>query len=183
MLGFEVQPTLLERETRLKNDIAKINDLSGDINLLEMKGIDFLSEASEPSKEIIYSKLKCSMSVIHDRIKDLRITEVGKAIGLDKLLDQVSSENQSSSDWRSSKFAYAISSLKTKIYEIDSCLSESVNVLDSLGFAASLCSKSNEIYSEGNTINLGQQQNYMCLKGITNVQSLETILSMINLQL
>ena len=89
------------KKTRLRTDIAKINDLSCDINLLEMKGIDFLSESSEPSKEIIYSKLKRSMSVIHDRLKDLRITEVGKTICLDKLLNQVSSENQSSSDWRS----------------------------------------------------------------------------------
>ena len=80
-------------------DIAKINDLSGDIHLLAIKGIDFLCEASEASKEIIYSKLKCSMRVIHDRLKDLRITEVRKTIGLDKLLNQVSSENQSSSDW------------------------------------------------------------------------------------
>ena len=157
MWRFIDQPTLLGRETRLRTDFAKSNDLSGDINLLEMKGIDFLSEASEPSREIIYSKLKCSMSVIHDRLKDLQITEVRKTIGLDKLLNQVSSENQSSSDWRSSKFAYGISSLKAKIYEIDSCLSESVNVFDSLGFAASLCSYSNEIYSVGNTINLGQQ--------------------------
>ena len=50
---FEDQPTLLGRETRLRTDIAKINDLSGDINLLAMKGIDFLSKAYETSKEII----------------------------------------------------------------------------------------------------------------------------------
>ena len=122
--GFEDRPTLLEREIRLQNDIEKITDLYSDINLLEMKALDYLSEASEPSKEIIHSKLKCSTSVIHDRIQDFRITEVGKTIGLDKLLNQVSSENQASSDWRSSKFAYAISSVKIKIYEIDSCLSE-----------------------------------------------------------
>ena len=170
--GFEDHPTLLERETRLQNDIEKVTDLYSDINLLEMKAIDYLSEASEPSKEIIHSKLKCSMSVIHDRIQDIRITEVGKTIGLDKLLNQVSSENQASSDWRSSKFAYAISSVKTKIYEIDSCLCESIKILDSLGLAASLCSYSNDLYSVGNTINVGQQQNYMCLKGITTVQSL-----------
>ena len=45
LLRFEDQPTLLERETHLRTDIAKINDLSGDINLLEMKGIDFFKRS------------------------------------------------------------------------------------------------------------------------------------------
>ena len=87
-------------------------------------------------------------------------------------MTQVSSANQVSSDWRSSKYAYAISSLKTRVFEIDSCLSDSVNNLDKLGFAASLCNYSSDLYSVGNTINLKQQGNYLCLKGITDVRSL-----------
>ena len=75
--GFEDHPTLHERETRLQNDIAKITDLYGQTNILEMKNIDFLSEVSEPSKELIYSKLRYSMHVIHDRLYDHRISEVG----------------------------------------------------------------------------------------------------------
>ena len=78
--GFEDHPTLLERETRLQNDIAQITDLYGHTNILEMKNIDFLSEVFEPSKELIYSKLRCSMNVIHDRLYDLRISEVGKKL-------------------------------------------------------------------------------------------------------
>ena len=87
-------------------------------------------------------------------------------------MTQVSSENQVSSDWRSSKYADAISSLKTRVFEIDSCLSDSVKNLDKLGFEASLCNYSSDLYSVGNTINLGQQGNYLCLKGITDVRSL-----------
>ena len=62
--GFEEHPTLLERETRLQNDIEKVTDHYSDINLLEMKAIDYLSEASEPSKDIIHSKPENPPSLI-----------------------------------------------------------------------------------------------------------------------
>lgn len=39
--GLEDHPTLLEREIRLQNDIAKITDIYGQTNILEMKNIVF----------------------------------------------------------------------------------------------------------------------------------------------
>jgi hypothetical protein len=50
------------------------------------------------------------------RIQDLRKAKVGKTLAVDKLINQVSR------DWRTSNLAFAISVLKTRLYEIDLCV-------------------------------------------------------------
>ena len=99
--GFEDSPILVERETRLQHDLTMVKEL----HILEMKSKGVLREMSESSRDTIHQKIICGMNVSQDRIQDHRMTEVGKKIGFNKLLNQVSSENQALSDWRSSKFA------------------------------------------------------------------------------
>ena len=80
--GFEDSPTLVERETRLQHDLTMVKELH------ISKGV--LRVVPESSRDTIYQKIIGGMNVSQDRIQDLRMTEVGKKIGLNKLLNQVS---------------------------------------------------------------------------------------------
>ena len=57
----------------------------------------------------------------------MRTGSVGQILALQKLLKQISG------DWRTSKYGYAIGAVKTKLHNMESCISDTLNSLDLLG--------------------------------------------------
>lgn len=168
--GFEDNPTLQERQLKLDIDLSVVSKIKDILDSEELKDTNNLMEVSETSKDLA-TEIKNSLSVLSTRIHDLRKVKVGKKIALEKLWSQVTG------DWRSSKFAFAISSLKTRIYEIDACVVDLLNVVNYLGQAISIITETNSSYQLSNTVELACQNNYVCLVGIESQDKLEHILT------
>lgn len=90
--------------------------------------------------------------------------KVGQSMTLEKLKSQVSG------DWRTSRFGYAISAIKSRICELDSAILDLLGVVDDLCYS---CSCQNEVgtYVKSSTyIDLGHQYNFVCLQGIKELE-------------
>ena len=69
-------------------------------------------------------KCRTSVTYLSHRIKDLRQLKVNKESVLKKL------QMQCEVDWRNSKYAMVISSLRSTIYKIENCIDDLLDVIE-----------------------------------------------------
>ena len=159
--GFEEAPKLQDRTLRLERELKVVESLKDELELLEIKDYETFSDIEGVRKGRILSLLKNCIHILSDRLHDLRVGKVGQKTALEKLMGQVSG------DWRLSRYGFAISGIRTKIFEIDSCTSITLRSIDTLCKASSVLSGTIQQFSFSDTVQLGFQKNYACLKGIT----------------
>jgi hypothetical protein len=103
------------------------------VDCMEMEDIGSLAEVLDHTKPDLLQAVQHLLYTLSLRIQDLRNVKVGKTLALDKLMNQVSVY------WKTSKLAFAISALKTRLYEIDSRIISLLYTLNAIGQAASMC--------------------------------------------
>ena len=173
--GFESSPSLEERVSLYNKDIEVIHDLQELLVVLQIQELQFLEECSDNQRERLSSHLKQVISILGTRLRDLRTGSVGQKLALQKLLKQVTG------DWRTSKYGYAISAIKTKLHEMETCIVDSLSSLDSLGEHCSFISGTERHYTLSNRVDLESQGNYVCLQGLqeVSVEEIENVLQLL----
>ena len=84
--GFESSPSLEERISLYEKDIAVIHELQELLVLLQIQDFQLLEECSKYQKDRVSTQLKQVMSILRDRLRDLRTGSVGQNLALQKLL-------------------------------------------------------------------------------------------------
>ena len=151
--GFEQSPSLTEKETRYHEEIAIFDKLKNSLDKIEMKDIKILQQISETENAVVYEEIKDCLHILYGRMNDMRINEVGRQIALEKLMKQVTG------DWRTSKLVFAISGVRTYIYDVNSCLLDTLGAVNQFGKAVSTLMETHLIYTTSDIVNLGLQSN------------------------
>jgi hypothetical protein len=156
--GHEGKPTLEETRQKLQTELEKLAQLEKVVDKMENKGCDCLSEASDSDSA---SFVEVGRSVLNglERLKVLRQKKQQKNLTLEKLRKACVNEELQK------KYAFALSAIKTYLYQVDGCIDLLLSTTDKLGYALSVCLKSDDSYIRGNTVNLSEQKNYVCLTG------------------
>ena len=167
LAGFEKSPTKNETAARLMDENIVLKSCQETVQHLEdlnAVDIDQLVKFHYNPCNNLTIQLKELILIQSNHIKELRHVLISKEYGLEKLLNMASSEGQD--NWKKTRFAPAISFLKCRIIELKECIK---NLLDSTDDICRICSfllKSNKSFIVGQTVNLGVQENYICLSGL-----------------
>lgn len=158
LCGHENAPTLQERKQRLATEIGNINSVTTSIETEIASGKKNVSDIERNSS--VQKGLLLTISHISKRVKELRELTVKRKLHLENLIKNVEG------DWRQSKFANAISYWQTKLLHARTCISDSLETIDKLGYAVSHINGTSQNFISGSksTVNLGGQSNYICLK-------------------
>ena len=165
--GFEAPPTKTETLQRNMNEMRKLKVLSQSVNDMDNFGFSDLRQIAKYQKEkcgSVVIEIKDVVQLFGHRIKEMRNTLIRKEYGLQKLLERAAREGKPS--WKQTKFAYAISFIKTRIIEIKSCISGLLNNVDKLSETCAVLQNSGEAFVPGSLVDLGHQPNYVCLTGL-----------------
>lgn len=74
----------------------------------------------------------------------------------------------SGENWRQTKYAYGVSSLKTAIFRIKECISKCLQTIDNLGKICAEINGVSHLYKQGSKVDLNEQENYVCIKKMLN---------------
>lgn len=100
--------------------------------------------------------------ILCQRLKVLRQYLVGKETNLNKIMEK--SEKQSPGDWKKSKYAYAISAMKTNIGMTKDCIDSLLRVNDRICKYFSYLNGSETSFVIGKEADMNNQPNYFCLR-------------------
>ena len=157
--GYEGPPTLKERENQVKETFNIVESLEAVIESLEKRDLTNILHASDAVKDDIVTKSKVAIEKLSRTLSDLRVVKQKKEITLEKL------KNACSTEELKSKYAYALSAVKTFIYRLNGCISKILKVTDELGCKICILNDSVGNYCLGQVCDLGDQNNYVCLTG------------------
>jgi hypothetical protein len=87
----------------------------------------------------------------------LREIKVSKESALQNIQSKVEG------DWRSSKFAMVISSIRTSVYQIDNCVDDLLSTIEIICKIMSLASGARTSTCNGDEVSMQNQSNYVCL--------------------
>ena len=68
---------------------------------------------------------------------------------------------------KQSKYAYAISALRTLLHQFGKCLTDTLSTIERLAALQSDLKGHGNLYCYGNTVDIGYQPNYHCLIGMS----------------
>jgi len=162
LFGHESEPTFATRKDRFEVEMQAVRDTSDDITKWIEQDINIIAELTTSKKSTLYDHVIDILSINTERIKELRRLKVSRQITLDKLL-KIATE-----PWQTSKYSFAISSIKTHIYDINRCVTEMLELNTKLGLVAAACNGSESMYSLEGVIDLSDQANYVCLSSTTS---------------
>ncbi len=152
----------IDKLLKLENDlIVELVDLC-DINL----HLTDVCKLAEP--QMFISKLKELIVIASKTIQDLRKFLQGKQYALERLLAQVSE-----TDWRKSKYSYAISYFKTCVIQGTNAKENLLRLNCQLGFLCSMLQGSDHNFVMEQAVQLDKQSNYVCLQGIKNYEDVD----------
>ncbi|CAC5397629.1 unnamed protein product [Mytilus coruscus] len=110
------------------------------------------------------SKEECKQPHDIDLATVLRLYLVGKEANLNKLMEK--SEKQNPGDWKKSKYAYAISAMKTNIGMTKDCIDILLRVNDRICRYFSYINDSKTSFVIGKEADMNNQPNYFCLRSV-----------------
>ncbi|CAG2250716.1 unnamed protein product [Mytilus edulis] len=131
------------------------NDDDGDI---QSERIESISDCAQHIKPVFIEHCINTIQAIGHKIRDLRKAKVGKHMAYDKFL------KMTEGDWRKSRYAFVISSLKTSLFEISSCIEDALSCIDKLGCITAEMRGLRNLYCEGKVLDLNRQDNFDCLQ-------------------
>lgn len=100
------------------------------------------------------------VSVLSERLKQLRFLRVKRTQAIEKFI-KLAEET-----WQKSKYSYVISSMKTQLLQIALYIDESLQAIDKLGYFVAACNDVSALFSLDKTVNLDQQDNYICIQEV-----------------
>ena len=158
LFGHESAPTLLDKQNRLNAEEMMIADtLTAIDHALELEK-ENIYDLNMDARADLHRHAVDIISVITYRIKELRFSKVQKNHALDKLIKMAGEQ------WQKSTYSYAISKVKTQLHRIDMCIDDALKVNQKLGIIASSCQSMTNVCRTDNIVDLGKQENYVCLK-------------------
>ncbi|VDI01697.1 Hypothetical predicted protein [Mytilus galloprovincialis] len=167
--GNESSPTLCERQGELKHELNKIKLLEDIVEQLNDRDIQLLDDVLISSKLTIAETMFACISLFSTRIRDLRNIRIGQKLTLNKLL------LQTTGDWRVSRLGFAISAIRSKICEIDTCILDILHVIDEFSYTSAFLQGSDTYVKASTNINLEHQPNFVCLQGIKEYDVTDSI--------
>ena len=155
--NYEDTPTFKDKQIRLAEE--KVFFEESHFHLERHLSAERTSTDDLPESEVVKLAEKCreSVSVLSNRIKDLRQRKVKKSLVLQKLLDKCQS------DWRSSQYSMVISSIRTSVYQVDNCIEDLLSANDNFCKYARDMTTQCPPDSDSSTITMQTQENYVCL--------------------
>ena len=155
--GYEGPSTLKERENQLKDTLDIVKSLETCVASLETRDLTYIQHASDKVKDEIITNSKPAIERLSKNLSDLRAVKLKKEIILEKLKKACLTEELKS------KYAYALSAVKTFIYRLNGCISKILKVIDDLGYKICVLNESVQNYCLSHVCDLGEQNNYVCL--------------------
>ena len=156
--GFEREPTLQDKEARQKREKDKVSEV---FSLCQKVDIAYVSALSNSYKTTILNELIDILKIMLKRIEDLRHVMIRLDLGLDKFLKLGES---SGSNWRKSRFAPVISSLKVSKYDVMQAISSGMTLLNDICHICATLNGCEHLYSYSGEVDLTNQSNYHQLK-------------------
>ena len=98
-----------------------------------------------------------SIKMIARRFKALREAKLSLQRSVHKFVTLGEKEGK---DWRKSSLLNVISSLKTTLYDVNSCISKLLDIVDNLGYYVSTLHAKQHLYVLGKVVNLTVQENF-----------------------
>lgn len=161
LFGHEQKPTLREKQNRLQDEILHTESV---LKTLDNVDTNFLLQSFLPSiKSCLTEKLRKLVTLLSERLKDLRQMRVSKQTTLAKFKDIAGS------NWKTSSLCNVISAISTHIYDLDACVKRTLNTVDGI---IQVCAEMNaclEFCSES-ILDLSVQTNYRHLEQIIYIQ-------------
>ncbi|XP_053404619.1 uncharacterized protein LOC128558653 [Mercenaria mercenaria] len=159
--GFENEPTLKDRKERYKEEKNIISGIS--------QYVEAFDEEHISDREVLNLKIKLQrlFNLIGLRLKDLREVALKVSQGLSKFLKLACCEN---GDWKKSRYAPVISSLKVKKYDVNLAIETGLHLVNELGAQLVKLNGTEHLYSKSGTVNMSNQGNYHDLEENSNVQ-------------
>ena len=165
-MGIRRTPTLKERENQLKDTLDIVKSLETCVASLEVRDLTYISHilfyiqhVSDIVKDEIITNSKAAIERPSKNLSDLRAVKQKKEMTLEKLKKACLTEELKS------KYAYALSAVKTFIYRLNGCINKILKVIDDLGYKICVLNESVQNYCLSHVCDLGEQNNYMCLTG------------------
>lgn len=157
--GFEQVPTLKDRKIRLEKELEMTSII---YHFVESFVDDDKLKAHIPN---LKENLIEIIMMISERLKDLR--EVGLKLTrlIKKLLKMGEVEK---GNWKNSRFAPAISSLKVNKYDVDQAIETALRLNNNLCTVIATLNEQRHVYSESGLVDLKRQGNYYQLKAIVD---------------
>lgn len=152
--GHEESPTLEERKQRLQIEMSVIEKVD---SFLENLDVEFISESA-----LSVADLRELVVILSNRVKDLRIIQKKNNYVADNLLKDVEG------NWRAHKLAGRISHCRTIAIKCGSCITSLLAVIDDIMFYCAHMNGCGASFRRGKglTVDLSQQDNYMCMREV-----------------
>ena len=159
---YEDKPTFQEKQIRLENENVLLHDVQSEFERLELLGNWSTEDLDQKKREEVLGKCRDCISLVSQRIRDLRHLKMKKEIFLKKLMEKCAS------DWRSSQFSMVISSIKTNIYQIENWLEDLLETNEFFCHYAAVIVSSLYLFSSKSPVHIQTQENFVCLGNNTD---------------
>ena len=163
--GYEEAPTFKDKQNRMETELNHFNDIQAELEKLLKFGHVSTNTLTDSEVQNITEECRRSVTILSERIKDLRRLKLKNQLFLQKLMSKCES------DWRKSQYAMVISTIRTNVYLIDNCIDDLLQTNEKLCKQASSNSSLPWLYTEDLAIDLQKQHNMVCL---ANNESEET---------
>lgn len=113
LFGHGSEPTFAARKDRFEVEMQAVSDTRDDISMWVERDINTIAELTTSNKLTLHGHVMYIISINTERLKELWRLKVSRQISLEKLL-KIATE-----PWQTSKYSFAISGIKTHIYDIN----------------------------------------------------------------
>ena len=110
---YEGPPTLTERQTEYNSNVTQLEELENLVSQCEARDLSCMSYAFPDMKEKVVDSAKNIITILSQRLRDLRNVRSKKLISLEKIKQMCVSETEKK------KYAFAISAVKTYLYRLE----------------------------------------------------------------
>jgi hypothetical protein len=162
LFGFEGTPTLQEKRERLKREQTMIKEAVDMLRKQMIKNINLLTRLSKSTKSEIVDVLRSVVHVLSNRLKELREAKLSKDTALIKF------KKLAGEDWQKSRLIHVISAIETARFDIDVCITGTLELISKLGCALSCLCESTSLYITDKQSYLAMQANYVHLSESVN---------------
>jgi len=153
--GHEPAPTLHEKQQRLEDEKVFIQETKTNVEKCDHTGTG-TDKLTTTTKVYLLQKLKSIVTVVSKRIKDLRDVSLKLNFGIQKFVKL----GEVTGDWRKSKYAPVVSSLKVGKYDIDQAIGKGLTLVNELGHISSTLNGAQNHYSKSGDVDMTHQLNY-----------------------
>ena len=157
LCGYEDSLTFKEKQDRLTTELNHVSELKELVTKLLSFDHSEVSSCDYKDRKYILEGCRKTVTILSERLCDLRKLKVKKDLFFNKLKDKCES------DWRNSQFSMVISSIKTTIYQIENAIDELLQCNDTLCQYAALIENAGSYLVAEKRIPLMKQGNMVCL--------------------